>query len=55
MEATVAAIHAIQAFDVDNSHRLLELDVNPLVVCPTGRGAVAVDVLVRFGEEDSRD
>ena len=28
--------------------RLLELDVNPIVVLPEGQGVVAVDALIRF-------
>ncbi|HMB77568.1 MAG TPA: acetate--CoA ligase family protein, partial [Kiloniellaceae bacterium] len=31
--------------------RLLELDVNPIVVMPEGQGAVAVDALVRLADE----
>ena len=31
--------------------RLAELDLNPVIVRPAGRGAVAVDALVRLAEE----
>jgi acyl-CoA synthetase (NDP forming) len=51
LDAAVAAILAIQAYALDNSDRLIELDVNPLIVRPSGKGAVAVDVLIRLGGE----
>jgi len=54
VEAVVAAALALQAFAIDNADRLLELEVNPLIVRAAGRGAVAADVLVRFIEEESR-
>jgi acyl-CoA synthetase (NDP forming) len=34
-----------------NLERLLELDLNPVIVRPAGRGAVAVDALIRLVEE----
>jgi acetyl-CoA synthetase len=37
-----------------NLSRLVELDVNPVIVRPAGRGAVAVDALIRLKEPDSR-
>jgi len=52
LDAAVAAILAIQAFAIANSNRLMELDVNPLIVRPVGSGAVAVDVLIRMGGEE---
>lgn len=44
-EAAIGAIAAIAAFAVAEGDRLVELDVNPLIVTPTG--AVAADVLLR--------
>jgi acetate---CoA ligase (ADP-forming) len=35
----------------ENVNRLLELDLNPVLVRPAGCGAVAVDALVRLAEE----
>ena len=35
----------------DNLDHLLELDLNPVIVRPAGRGAVAVDALIRLSEE----
>jgi acetate---CoA ligase (ADP-forming) len=34
-----------------NIDRLLELDINPVIVRPAGRGAVAVDALIRIAEK----
>ncbi|HVW69648.1 MAG TPA: acetate--CoA ligase family protein [Steroidobacteraceae bacterium] len=34
-----------------NVERLVELDINPVIVRPDGRGAVAVDALIRLAEE----
>src|SRR5262249_62129110 len=48
MGALVKSIMAIAAFAEANRDKLLELDVNPLMV--RADGAVAVDALVVFGE-----
>jgi acyl-CoA synthetase (NDP forming) len=48
LPATIDAIAAVAAFAEANRDRLVELDVNPLLVRPQGRGAVAVDALVRM-------
>jgi acyl-CoA synthetase (NDP forming) len=37
-----------------NIDKLLELDINPVIVRPTGRGAVAVDALIRMFEGATR-
>ena len=47
-EAAVAAALAIQQFAIEQRERLLELDVNPLLVRARGHGAVAVDALIRI-------
>jgi acetyl-CoA synthetase len=47
VDAAVAAIAAIAERVRAERARLVELDVNPLVVLPRGRGVVAVDCLVR--------
>ncbi len=36
----------------DTRDRLIELDLNPVIVRPAGRGAVAVDALIRLIEEN---
>jgi hypothetical protein len=37
---------AVAAFAEAHRDRLIELDVNPLLVLPQGQGALAVDALV---------
>ena len=49
IDAAIEAVLAIQRFALATSSRLLELDVNPLIVRP--QGAVAVDVLIRLARE----
>ena len=47
VDAAVAAILGIARFAVEHRDRLEELDVNPLGVRARGRGAVALDALIR--------
>ena len=51
VEALVDAVLAIAAFAQANATTLLELDVNPVLVLPAGRGVLAVDVLIRLAGE----
>ncbi|MBV9524056.1 MAG: acetate--CoA ligase family protein, partial [Alphaproteobacteria bacterium] len=55
IEAAVSAILGVQSFAIENADRLLELDVNPLMIRPEGRGAVAADAYIRLieGAEDA--
>ncbi|MBH8581900.1 acetate--CoA ligase family protein [Bisbaumannia pacifica] len=46
MEALVAAIRSVADYACEHAERLLELDVNPLLV--GGEGVVAVDALIRL-------
>ncbi|OAA27778.1 acyl-CoA synthetase (NDP forming) [Frankia sp. EI5c] len=46
VDALVAAIMSLQALAVDLGDRISELDINPIMVLPAGRGVVAVDALV---------
>ena len=48
--AAVAAVLAVARFAEAHAGRLAELDVNPLIVRPRGRGAVAADALMRITE-----
>ncbi len=48
LEAAVAAVLALQRFAEARAARLLELEVNPLILRPRGRGAVAADALLRI-------
>ena len=50
VDATVASILAIADFAIANGDRIEELDVNPLGVCRRGKGAVALDALIRTRE-----
>lgn len=45
VRAAVASVHAVA--EHARRERVTELDVNPLLVLPEGRGAVAADVLIR--------
>jgi acetyl-CoA synthetase len=47
--ALVDAILAVSRYAEANLGRLVELDVNPLIVRPAGQGVVAVDALIRIG------
>lgn len=46
IEAAIDAVMAVTGFAEVNRERLMELDVNPLLVLPKGQGAVAVDALI---------
>lgn len=51
VDAIVEAALSLARFAEAEGARLVELDVNPLIVLPTGQGAVAADALVRLAEE----
>jgi acyl-CoA synthetase (NDP forming) len=53
IDAAVAAVMAVQDYALEHAARLVELDVNPLMLRPQGQGAVAVDVLIRMTGEES--
>ncbi|HEY3530029.1 MAG TPA: acetate--CoA ligase family protein [Nocardioides sp.] len=46
LEAVVSAVQAVAAFAIDHADRLVEVEVNPLLVLPDG--AMAVDALIRL-------
>ena len=48
LEATIHAIMAIQKFALQNHDRVIELDINPLIIGPSQHGAVAADVLIKY-------
>jgi acetyl-CoA synthetase len=50
VDALVGAILAVARYASANVDTLVELDVNPIIVRPQGRGVVAVDALVRIAE-----
>ena len=47
-EALIQAVSSVARFAAANVSRLVELDVNPIIVRPAGRGAVAVDTMMRM-------
>ena len=49
--ALVAAVMAVARYAETQANRLVELDVNPVIVRPVGSGVMAVDALVRLAEE----
>ena len=49
--ALLDAIEAIAEFAADHADTIEELDVNPLLVLPPGKGVVVVDALLRIREE----
>jgi acetate---CoA ligase (ADP-forming) len=54
-EAAIEAILAVQRCAMANIDRLLELDVNPVVVRPRGYGAVAVDAMIRLRKDAAHE
>lgn len=55
IEGAADAALALQEFALRERHRLLELEVNPLIVRTAGCGAVAVDALIRMVEEPAHE
>jgi acetyl-CoA synthetase len=49
--ALVETALACTRYAAANVNSLLELDINPVIVRPAGRGAVAVDALIRLSQE----
>ncbi len=54
LKALLDAVMAVQAYARQHAARLIELDVNPVLVLPEGRGVVAVDALIRLEQEERR-
>ncbi|WP_405875247.1 acetate--CoA ligase family protein [Streptomyces sp. NBC_00005] len=59
VRAVLDAVTAIADYAQDHAADLIEMDINPLLVLPQGRGALAADVLIRLThpvpEEPSHD
>ncbi len=51
VEALVDAVAAIASYAQAHADRLLELDVNPILVLPQGQGVVAVDALIHLSKD----
>jgi acyl-CoA synthetase (NDP forming) len=52
MDAVVSAVLVVAAFVENNWNRLMELDINPLLVLPEGQGVVAADALISFSYQE---
>ena len=52
IEAAVDAVMAVQEFALQQAGKLVELDVNPLLVGPAGQGAVAADALIVLEDQE---
>jgi acetyl-CoA synthetase len=52
MNAIVDAILSVAAFANENRERLMELDINPLLVLAKGQGVVAADALISMSSEE---
>jgi hypothetical protein len=46
--ALIEIILHVARYAADNLTTLVELDVNPVIVRPAGKGAVAVDTMIRL-------
>lgn len=53
LEAAVQAIMAVAEFAMAHWDSVAELDINPLIVRPAGRGVVAADALVRLQAKET--
>ena len=52
VDALVDAVAAVAAYAQANAAQLVELDVNPVLVLPQGRGVVAVDAMIRLQQQE---
>jgi len=52
IKAAVREIQSIQKCAIKNAGNLIEMDINPLIVCAEGRGAFAADALIKMGSEN---
>jgi acyl-CoA synthetase (NDP forming) len=56
LAAAVDAVEAVQRLALEMAGSIVELDINPLIVCAEGQGAFAADALiVRRCNPDVRD
>jgi len=52
VNALITTVLGVANFAAGNVATLVELDVNPVIVRPLGKGAVAVDAMIRLKEID---
>jgi acetate---CoA ligase (ADP-forming) len=48
VEALIGAVLGVARYASDNVAALVEIDVNPVIVRPVGKGAIAVDTMIRL-------
>ena len=48
VDALIEAVLSVARYATANLSRLVELDVNPIIVRPAGHGVVAVDTMIRI-------
>jgi acyl-CoA synthetase (NDP forming) len=48
LESLIDAVQGVARYAAENVSALVEIDVNPIIVRPAGKGAVAVDVMIRL-------
>ena len=51
IEAIVQVIMKLGIFAEKNASRLIEADINPLIVRPKGKGVIAADALIHYLED----
>ncbi|MEO8546330.1 MAG: acetate--CoA ligase family protein, partial [Burkholderiaceae bacterium] len=52
VEALIDAVLAVARYAQANAAQLVELDVNPVLVLPQGRGVLAVDAMIRLMQQE---
>ncbi len=52
VEALMDAVMAVADYALAHAAQLCELDVNPILVLPRGRGVLAVDAMIRLTQEE---
>ena len=55
MDALYDAIEAVARLVSENADRLMELDINPIMVRGEGKGVVVADALIRLIKEEGKD
>ncbi|WP_020593247.1 acetate--CoA ligase family protein [Kiloniella laminariae] len=50
--ALLDAVEAVARFVVENDNNLAELDINPVMVLPEGRGVIVADAMIRMVERE---
>ena len=52
LASAVDAVMAIQQYAISEQNRLVELDINPLLLCAKGEGVYAADALIVLQQEE---